>query len=96
MVNAYDANPSPTVYLGLMAHRKNSRPHPFPTPPLAAFVEPKITMSEIAREAGVSVSYISRICSGETPASRKVREAAARLLGLPEHVLFGVELEEAS
>lgn len=51
-------------------------------------------MTELADAAGVSVSYVSRVVAGETPASRRIRDAAVQLLGLPEELLFGDRLRE--
>lgn len=67
------------------------RPHP--VPPIARFLEPRLTKTAWAREAGVHPSYVSRVVQGEVPASRKLRDAAVRLLGLPEEVLFGGRLD---
>lgn len=66
---------------------------PLPPPPLAQFLRPRLTMTDLAEAAGVDPSYISRVASGQVPASRKVREAATRLLGLPEETLFGDRLD---
>lgn len=46
------------------------------------------TLRAIAREAGVSPSYLSSIARGWASPSEKVREAAVRVLGLPVEEIF--------
>ena len=46
------------------------------------------TLTQIAQEANVSVSYVSAVAAGRKPASSKVRLAAAKVLRLPPHEIF--------
>jgi transcriptional regulator with XRE-family HTH domain len=46
------------------------------------------TLRAIAREAGVSPSYLSQVASGYASPSQKVREAAVRVLGRPVEEIF--------
>lgn len=91
MVKGYNSQslPSTSLTVTMWAMSTRSTPRPRDAPPLAMMLRPRANMSQLAREAGVSTSYVSRVCSGEAPGSRRLREAAVRLLGLPEDVLFG-------
>lgn len=61
--------------------------------PLAGLLRPDVTAADVAREAGVTSSHLSRVLQGERPASARVRAAACRLLGQDERELFGDELD---
>lgn len=50
--------------------------------------EPRATRAALAREAKVTASYVSHVLARRKPASRKLREAAERLTGIPAEVLF--------
>ena len=58
-------------------------------PPLALLVRPRVTITAIAKAAGVTPGYVSRVLTGERPASQKLKDAATRLLGMSEQELFG-------
>lgn len=45
----------------------------------------------LARKAGVSVSYASRMLKGERPTTPAFRAAVAAALNVPEEVLFPAE-----
>ena len=47
------------------------------------------TLTQIAREAGVSVSFVSQIAAGKKNATKAVQEAAARVLSMPVDEIFG-------
>lgn len=55
---------------------------------LAKLVLTRPTLTSIAREADVSVSFVSAGAAGRKKASPKVRAAAAIVLGLPTDVIF--------
>jgi transcriptional regulator with XRE-family HTH domain len=42
----------------------------------------------VAREMGISPSYLTRLLTGERPWLPHLQEAAARVLGIPREVLF--------
>lgn len=63
-----------------------TRPHQLP---IASLVRPKVTVTELAAAAGVSVGHMARVLRGERTASPRVRAAAARLLEMSEDELFG-------
>lgn len=48
------------------------------------------TQGDLARipEVGVTRSYISQVEAGKLPASKRYRKAVARVLGVPETLLF--------
>jgi transcriptional regulator with XRE-family HTH domain len=46
------------------------------------------TLRAIAKEAGVSPSYLSQIAKGHVSPSEKVRAAASKVLRLPVEVVF--------
>lgn len=47
----------------------------------------------LAGKAGVDVSYAWRMIHGERPMTDEFREAAVRVLGVPEHILFPAEAQ---
>jgi hypothetical protein len=51
---------------------------------------PKVRLSDIARAAGCSLSFVSSCAHGQKKPTRKVRDAAERLLGHPADELFPV------
>ena len=51
-------------------------------------MEPRSTVGELAREAGVRHSYVCAVLAGEKPASERLL-AAARRLGIPVDQLAG-------
>jgi transcriptional regulator with XRE-family HTH domain len=55
---------------------------------LAELVRDRPTYSDIAREAGVSVSLVSKVASGERNPSDRVKAAASKVLGLSVAHLF--------
>ena len=55
---------------------------------LARLVLDRPTLTAIAREAGVSVSYVSHIARGRKPPSPAVMAAAVRVLRLPVSEVF--------
>ena len=56
---------------------------------LGALVLNRPTLTQIAREAGVSVSFVSQIAAGKKNATNAVKEAAARVLAMPVDEIFG-------
>lgn len=76
-----------------MTNNRHTPDGPFAVPPVASFTKPRLTTKAWAHEAGVSDTFISRVCHGQSRASRRVRDAAVRLLGLPEDELFGDRLD---
>ena len=65
----------------------NQRSTKYPTR-LAELVLDRPTLSRIAREAGVSRSYVSAIAAGHRPPSGKVKAAAVRVLKLDVEEIF--------
>jgi transcriptional regulator with XRE-family HTH domain len=60
-----------------------------PTPNrLAELVGGRPTYSEIAAEAGVSVSLISKVAAGTRRPSDRVKAAASKVLGLSARMIF--------
>ncbi|SFI43999.1 Helix-turn-helix domain-containing protein [Nocardioides psychrotolerans] len=49
---------------------------------------PSVTLSDIAREARCSPTFVSACAHGRSRATPRVREAAERLLGVPADELF--------
>jgi transcriptional regulator with XRE-family HTH domain len=49
---------------------------------------PAVTLSDVAREAGVTLSYVSACAHGRKRPSSRVQLAAERLLGRPADQLF--------
>lgn len=47
-----------------------------------------LSVTELARRAGFSHSYVSQVEGGSMKASARYREAVARVLELPEAVVF--------
>ena len=58
---------------------------------LADLILNRPTLTDIAKEAGVSVSYVSACAAGRKPASNKLRRAAATVLRLPVTEIFPPE-----
>lgn len=58
---------------------------------LAEFVLDRPTLTEIAREAGVSVSFVSMVARGRRRPTAKVMAAASRVLRLPVGMVFPEE-----
>lgn len=67
-----------------------TRPQPS-APPIAELVRPRVTVTQLAEAAGVSIGHMARVLRGERQASRRVRAAAVQLLGMSEEELFGAE-----
>jgi transcriptional regulator with XRE-family HTH domain len=49
---------------------------------------PDVSLSDIARRAGCTLSFVSACAYGRRRPTRKVREAAEALLGYPAEELF--------
>jgi transcriptional regulator with XRE-family HTH domain len=47
-----------------------------------------VTLTEIARRAGISLSMMSNVVSGKRTASKRVRKAMSRELSVDERYLF--------
>lgn len=58
---------------------------------LAELVLVRPSLSEIARQAGVSRAYISAVAAGRRRATPRVRAAAAVVLALPASYIFPEE-----
>ena len=55
---------------------------------LAELTVDRPTLTDIAREAGVSKSFVSKVARGHRKATTGVRAAAEKLLGVPAEVIF--------
>lgn len=53
------------------------------------------TMIWLARQTGISQSYVWRMLRGERPVTDEFKTAAAKALGVPEDLLFPTEPLEA-
>jgi transcriptional regulator with XRE-family HTH domain len=60
---------------------------------LAELVGDRPTYSDIAREAGVSLSLISKVAAGKRNPSDRVKEAASKVLGLSVRTIFPSRIE---
>ncbi len=58
---------------------------------LAELILNRPTLTQIAREAGVSVSFVSQIAAGRKKPTQAVQKAAAKVLSMPVDEIFGEE-----
>lgn len=59
---------------------------------LRELARPRATLVDVARRAGVSISLVRKVATGERKPNAAIRRAVEELYGVPARMVFGDEI----